>query len=101
MMNRRSKEIMTIVVVAATVILIVGFIVTVILFKTEEIDKDRFTVISFFLSTTLMTIVIVYAALVTSNGSARDRYVDYLKDKNKEDSTGEPDLNNHLESDGN
>ena len=79
MMNRRSKEIMTMIVVAATVILIIGFIATVILFKTEEIDKDQFTVISFFLSTTLTTMVIIYAVLVTSNRSASEQYLDYLK----------------------
>ena len=101
MMNRRSKEIMTIVVVAATIILITGFIVLVALFKTENIDREQMIIYGSFLSTTLTTMVILYAVLVTSNKSTKDQYLDYLNSKDADNGADIPESDNESVSDGN
>ena len=84
-MDRKTKQVATVAIIALTVMIIIGFIVTITLFKTDTISWDSFIIYSYFLSFTLMTLVIIYGALMMSERSSKERYLEYIEEKEKKD----------------
>ena len=84
-MDARTKRIATVAIIALTVMIIIGFIVTTVLFKTDSISWDSFIIYSYFLSFTLTTLVIIYGALMMSERSSKERYLEYIEEKEKKD----------------
>ena len=79
------KQVTTIAIIALTIAIIIGFIVTTALFKTDCISWDDFIIYSYFLSFTLMTLVIIYGALMMSEKSSKERYLEYIEENKKKD----------------
>ena len=84
-MDRKTKQIATVSIIALTIAIIIGFIVTTVLFKTDCISWDSFIIYSYFLSFTLMTLVIIYGALMMSEKSSKERYLEYIEENKKKD----------------
>ena len=84
MVNQKTKKIVSIVSVIIVVLLTVALIVTIVLFKSGDIDEDRMLVMGGMLSSTLMTVVVICGAVLISGDSVEEKYLEYLKEKEKE-----------------
>ena len=97
-MDRKGMNILSIAAIIVTIVLIAGFITLLVLFNSGKIDNDQMVVFGSFLSFTLTTVIIVYAALTMSYRSTDQRYMEYVKKKECDDE--EPETDGGPTSDG-
>ena len=83
-MERKWKKILTVIIMLMTVGIIIGFSVSSVMFKTGDINRDEFLSMCYFLSMTLVMLVIVYGAIMMTDRSAKEQYLEYLDEKKKE-----------------
>ena len=82
-MDDKSNMILTVVTVIITALLMTGIAIVVISFSNGIIDEKGMLVLTSVLSTTLMTLVVIYGALTLSK-SKKEQYMEFLEEKEKE-----------------
>ena len=82
-MDDKSNIILTVVTVIITALLMTGIAIVVISFSNGNIDEKGMLVLTSVLSTTLMTLVVIYGALTLSK-SKKEQYMEFLEEKEKE-----------------
>lgn len=82
-MDDKSNMILTVVTVIITALLMAGIAIVVISFSNGNIDEKGMLVLTSVLSTTLMTLVVIYGALGLSK-SKKEQYMEFLEEKEKE-----------------
>ena len=92
-MDMKVKRVATAVIFVLTAMVFIGFITVIVLFKTDDLSWDDFIVYSYFLSFTLMTLVVFYGALMLTVRSSEEEYLDYLNRRKSDDGTEEPGSN--------
>ena len=83
-MDDGTEKIITIIAVLLSAAFLSGLILVFILNKTDMMDSDQVMMNAFFLSSALSTVVIIYAALMMSDRSSKQRYLEYLESKEKD-----------------